>query len=193
MLNLQAVLKGVNMTTSGTKVILIVEESSLNGQLEELSRVIDADVTVTIDARNIAYSQSIDPDTNKPVISYMVDEYGIVQEYTQEKLDLGMEELGEIERESLIDVEQVDFYINSNPPENFPELDFDGYRVMKMRMEDGLPDEEIAEELQTTPTVLRVKIDEYRKCVAPKAKAWVDHHQKAKKDSNVFAIKETHE
>lgn len=193
MLNFKATLKSAAATTVGTKITLVVEDGSLNGQIEELFKQIDANVAVSLEPGRVAYSESVDPQTNAPTISYAIGADGLVQAFTQEKLDLELEELDEIQRESLIDVEQVDFYINNNPPENFPELDFDGYRVMKMRMEDGLSDEDIAEELQTTPTVLRVKIDEYRQRVAPKAKAWVDHHKNAKKDSNVVAIKETQE
>ncbi|HAB9977056.1 TPA_asm: hypothetical protein GYW94_08170 [Listeria monocytogenes] len=169
-------LRGFQAKPNGDiEIKLVVSNDSLSGQLEELLDLVDSKVEVNISSNDIRYHEKVDPETREPVLKYMVNTDGTVEMYSQEKLDLELEELPEEERSSVINKSEIDEYILAceSGPMTIPGGIFEGKEVLQ-KLSEGEELAELAKYYGTPLQEMQDTLDDYRKFVAPQAKAWQD-------------------
>ncbi|WP_239256660.1 hypothetical protein [Listeria ilorinensis] len=151
----------------------------LAGQFEELIKLTGKEVDIKLASNQLEYREKIDAQTQEPVMKYMVHSDGTVEMFSQEKLDLELEELEEEERSSVINISEIDEYILEHDTEimEFEGGEFDGKAVLT-QLTEGTGMEELAQVYDVPERMLADKLDDYRRLVAPKAAAW----QAAKSD-----------
>lgn len=105
----------------------------------------------------------------------MVHKDGTVAMYSQEKLDLELEELPEEERSSVINKSEIDEYILAcdSGPMTIPGGIFEGKEVLQ-KLTEGEELVDLAKYYGTPLQEMQDTLDDYRKFVAPQAKAWQD-------------------
>lgn len=161
------------------EIKLVVGADRLSGQMEELTMLVGKDVSAHLESDQISFKESIDPQTKEPIVGYLVDEDGKVHEYTQTKLDLKLEELEPEERENILNRSEIDEYILQSDGE-IQEIEggsFDGKEILE-RLTAGEELPELAEEYNVSTTKLSEGLENYRKFVAAKAKAWLEWKSK---------------
>lgn len=170
----------MNLKPGGTKeIVLEVTGSGLNGKLDMLSEMIDQKVEVSLDSLIVSYNIILNARDNKPLITYQVDENGIVSEakpdLEQQQLTLGLppEKVETKEETDEVDRDIVDEFIRSGLAPTYDDLKYDFENIMKRRF-DGESYLKMARELEISSGKLAEVIDEYRKRVAPLAKKWND-------------------
>ncbi|EAC4247943.1 hypothetical protein WKM37_000068 [Listeria monocytogenes] len=169
-------LRGFQAKPNGDiEIKLVVSNDSLSGQLEELLDLVDSKVEVNISSNDIRYREKVDPETREPVLKYMVNTDGTVEMYSQEKLDLELEELPEEERSSVINKSEIDEYILAcdSGPMTIPGGIFEGKEVLQ-KLSEGEELADLAKYYGTPLQEMQDTLDDYRKFVAPRAKAWQD-------------------
>ncbi|MBF2599378.1 hypothetical protein IA929_05105 [Listeria seeligeri] len=169
-------LRGFQAKPNGDiEIKLVVSNDSLSGQLEELLDLVDSKVEVNISSNDIRYREKVDPETREPVLKYMVNTDGTVEMYSQEKLDLELEELPEEERSSVINKSEIDEYILAcdSGPMTIPGGIFEGKEVLQ-KLSEGEELADLAKYYGTPLQEMQDTLDDYRKFVAPQAKAWQD-------------------
>ncbi|CWU06391.1 hypothetical protein ACW2R7_002061 [Listeria monocytogenes] len=169
-------LRGFQAKPNGDiEIKLVVSNDSLSGQLEELLDLVDSKVEVNISSNDIRYREKVDPETREPVLKYMVNTDGTVEMYSQEKLDLELEELPEEERSSVINKSEIDEYILAcdSGPMTIPGGIFEGKEVLQ-KLSEGEELANLAKYYGTPLQEMQDTLDDYRKFVAPQAKAWQD-------------------
>ncbi|EDP7604071.1 hypothetical protein HB838_14290 [Listeria seeligeri] len=169
-------LRGFQAKPNGDiEIKLVVSNDSLSGQLEELLDLVDSKVEVNISSNDIRYHEKVDPETREPVLKYMVNTDGTVEMYSQEKLDLELEELPEEERSSVINKSEIDEYILAceSGAMTIPGGIFEGKEVLQ-KLSEGEDLAELAKYYGTPLQEMQDTLDDYRKFVAPQAKAWQD-------------------
>ncbi|HFK7038804.1 TPA: hypothetical protein ACGY3K_002293 [Listeria monocytogenes] len=169
-------LRGFQAKPNGDiEIKLVVSNDSLSGQLEELLDLVDSKVEVNISSNDIRYREKVDPETREPVLKYMVNTDGTVEMYSQEKLDLELEELPEEERSSVINKSEIDEYILAcdSGPMTIPGGIFEGKEVLQ-KLSEGKELADLAKYYGTPLQEMQDTLDDYRKFVAPRAKAWQD-------------------
>ncbi|PEN90109.1 2-methylcitrate dehydratase [Bacillus cereus] len=172
------VLKKVNLKPDGKKeIVLEVTDSSLQGKLDSLSEMIDANVFVSLESMQVNFNVTMNAKTNEPVTQYEVDEKGIVQEVKatceQIEADLNMpvEKVQTREEKEQADREVIDAFIVSGLAPNFEGIPNKIPDVVKRRLE-GESYLKLASELNMSSGQIIETIDEYRKRVAPLAIKW---------------------
>ncbi|EAC4842328.1 hypothetical protein ARS26_14875 [Listeria monocytogenes] len=169
-------LRGFQAKPNGDiEIKLVVSNDSLSGRLEELLDLVDSKVEVNISSNDIRYREKVDPETREPVLKYMVNTDGTVEMYSQEKLDLELEELPEEERSSVINKSEIDEYILAcdSGPMTIPGGIFEGKEVLQ-KLSEGEELANLAKYYGTPLQEMQDTLDDYRKFVAPQAKAWQD-------------------
>ncbi|MBF2642871.1 hypothetical protein [Listeria seeligeri] len=169
-------LRGFQAKPNGDiEIKLVVSNDSLSGQLEELLDLVDSKVEVNISSNDIRYREKVDPETKEPVLKYLVHNDGTVEMYSQEKLDLELEELPEEERSSVINKSEIDEYILAcdSGPMTISGGIFEGKEVLQ-KLSEGEELADLAKYCGTPLREMKDTLDDYRKFVAPQAKAWQD-------------------
>ncbi|EAD1138771.1 hypothetical protein AR000_08600 [Listeria monocytogenes] len=176
MINCYAEVRNVQVKPNDTvEIKLVVDVDELSGQNEELMKLVGREVNTSIESNQISYREKVDPETREPVLKYIVHKDGTVAMYSQEKLDLELEELPEEERSSVINKSEIDEYILAcdSGPMTIPGGIFEGKEVLQ-KLSEGEDIEDLARFYGTPVKEMQDTIDEYRKFVAAKAKAWQD-------------------
>ncbi|HHH5825519.1 TPA: hypothetical protein ACP2RJ_002059 [Listeria monocytogenes] len=176
MINCYAEVRNVQVKTNDTvEIKLVVDVDELAGQNEELMKLVGKEVSTTLESNQISYREKVDPETREPVLKYMVHKDGTVAMYSQEKLDLELEELPEEERSSVINKSEIDEYILAcdSGPMTIPGGIFDGKEVLQ-KLSEGEDIEDLARFYGTPVKEMQDTLDEYRRFVAAKARAWQD-------------------
>ncbi|EAC2288985.1 hypothetical protein FAL77_10040 [Listeria monocytogenes] len=169
-------LRGFQAKPNGDiEIKLVVSNDSLSGQLEELLDLVDSKVEVNISSNDIRYHEKVDPETREPILKYMVNKDGTVEMYSQEKLDLELEELPAEERSSVINKSEIDEYILAcdSGPMTVPGGIFEGKEVLQ-KLSEGEDLADLAKYYGIPLQEMQGTLDDYRKFVAPQAKAWQD-------------------
>ncbi|EAG7273876.1 hypothetical protein BLH06_09610, partial [Listeria monocytogenes] len=98
-----------------------------------------------------------------------------VEMYSQEKLDLELEELPAEERSSVINKSEIDEYILAcdSGPMTVPGGIFEGKEVLQ-KLSEGEDLADLAKYYGIPLQEMQGTLDDYRKFVAPQAKAWQD-------------------
>ncbi|EAC8477267.1 hypothetical protein JH67_02915 [Listeria monocytogenes] len=161
------------------EIKLVVDSYRLAGQYEELMELSGKEVDIELASNQVEYREKIDPQTQEPVMKYIVRQDGTVEMFSQEKLDLELEELPEEERSSVINISEIDEYILAADSEimEFEGGELDGKAVL-LQLTEGASMAELAELYRVPERILTDKLADYRRLVAPKAAAW----QAAKSD-----------
>ncbi|EJU1353475.1 TPA_asm: hypothetical protein GYT76_02465 [Listeria monocytogenes] len=176
MINCYAEVRNVQVKPNDTVGIkLVVDVDELSGQNEELMKLVGREVNTSLESNQISYREKLDPETREPVLKYMVHKNGTVAMYSQEKLDLELEELPEEERSSVINKSEIDEYILAceGIAMTIPGGIFEGKEVLQ-KLSEGEDIEDLARFYGTPVKEMQDTLDEYRKFVAAKAKAWQD-------------------
>ncbi|QDA74607.1 hypothetical protein EOT00_06500 [Listeria seeligeri] len=176
MINCYAEVRNVQVKTNDTvEIKLVVDVDELAGQNEELMKLVGKEVSTTLESNQISYREKVDPETREPVLKYMVHKDGTVAMYSQEKLDLELEELPEEERSSVINKSEIDEYILAcdSGPMTIPGGIFEGKEVLQ-KLSEGEELADLAKYYGTPLQEMQDTLDDYRKFVAPQAKAWQD-------------------
>lgn len=157
------------------EIKLVVDVDELSGQNEELMKLVGREVNTSLESNQISYREKVDPETREPVLKYMVHKDGTVAMYSQEKLDLELEELPEEERSSVINKSEIDEYILAceGVAMTIPGGIFEGKEVLQ-KLSEGEDIMDLAKFYGTPVKEMQDTLDEYRKFVAAKAKAWQD-------------------
>ncbi|EAD3347538.1 hypothetical protein M4G88_001987 [Listeria monocytogenes] len=176
MINCYAEVRNVQVKPNDTvEIKLVVDVDELAGQNEELMKLVGKEVSTTLESNQISYREKVDPETREPVLKYIVHTDGTVDVYSQEKLDLELEELPEEERSSVINKSEIDEYILAcdSGPMTIPGGIFEGKEVLQ-KLSEGEDLAELAKYYGTPLQEMQDILDDYRKFVAPQAKAWQD-------------------
>ncbi|EAE7026481.1 hypothetical protein MCX38_002950 [Listeria monocytogenes] len=176
MINCYAEVRNVQVKPNDTvEIKLVVDVDELSGQNEELMKLVGREVNTSLESNQISYREKLDPETREPVLKYMVHKNGTVAMYSQEKLDLELEELPEEERSSVINKSEIDEYILAceGIAMTIPGGIFEGKEVLQ-KLSEGEDIEDLARFYGTPVKEMQDTLDEYRKFVAAKAKAWQD-------------------
>ncbi|EPE2054383.1 hypothetical protein ACSG2Q_001224 [Listeria monocytogenes] len=176
MINCYAEVRNVQVKPNDTvEIKLVVDVDELSGQNEELMKLVGREVNTSLESNQISYREKVDPETREPVLKYMVHKDGTVAMYSQEKLDLELEELPEEERSSVINKSEIDEYILAceGGAMTIPGGIFEGKEVLQ-KLSEGEDIMDLAKFYGTPVKEMQDTLDEYRKFVAAKAKAWQD-------------------
>ncbi|EAE7099208.1 hypothetical protein [Listeria welshimeri] len=176
MINCYAEVRNVQVKPNDTvEIKLVVDVDELSGQNEELMKLVGREVNTSLESNQISYREKVDPETREPVLKYMVHKDGTVAMYSQEKLDLELEELPEEERSSVINKSEIDEYILAceGVAMTIPGGIFEGKEVLQ-KLSEGEDIMDLAKFYGTPVKEMQDTLDEYRKFVAAKAKAWQD-------------------
>ncbi|AWN08018.1 hypothetical protein AF226_14910 [Listeria monocytogenes] len=176
MINCYAEVRNVQVKPNDTvEIKLVVDVDELSGQNEELMKLVGREVNTSLESNQISYREKVDPETREPVLKYMVHKDGTVAMYSQEKLDLELEELPAEERSSVINKSEIDEYILAceGIAMTIPGGIFEGKEVLQ-KLSEGEDIEDLARFYGTPVKEMQDTLDEYRKFVAAKAKAWQD-------------------
>lgn len=168
-IDFNAHLKKVNLKPKGIKeIVLEISDDGLDGKMEDLSRMIDHKVEIQFDSLVVNYNVNIDVKTNEAIKQYEVDQHGTVKAVNE---IVPVENAKVVETE--IEREVIDNFIMeglSPVYENLP-ADFDKIVIRKLK---GESYSSLATELGISSGAIVDVIDEYRKKIAPLAKAWWD-------------------
>ncbi|EAD6865579.1 hypothetical protein AAU21_02550 [Listeria monocytogenes] len=176
MINCYAEVRNVQVKPNDTvEIKLVVGADELSGQNEELMKLVGREVNTSLESNQISYREKVDPETREPVLKYMVHKDGTVAMYSQEKLDLELEELPKEERSSVINKSEIDEYILAcdSGPMTIPGGIFEGKEVLQ-KLTEGEELVDLAKYYGTPLQEMQDTLDDYRKFVAPQAKAWQD-------------------
>lgn len=173
--NLKATLLKVDLR-DGKKVLVFETGARLTGgELEALCEMIKKEVVLGIDSQVISYSIRKNAKTDQPLISYKVNDSGMVEEVKQEgsqvEMELGLpkektqikEEAAEITR-TIVE----EFILAGLAPRN-EEYDFE--TIIK-RASDGETYLRIASDLNLSSGKLAELLEDYFKGIAPLAAKW---------------------
>lgn len=178
----EGLVKKVNLKPKGVQeIVLEISGGELQGQLENLSRMVDSQAIVELESMVVNYNIKINAATREPLTEYKVDNQGVVQEVKKpEQLELpGLpkEEVKTEEETMEVDKEAVDqFILNDMAPtyDDFPKGMVD---IVKRRIE-GESFSKLASELEISSGKIVEIIDEYCKRIAPLAAKWWEWKQK---------------
>lgn len=174
MINVYGEVRNVQVKPNDTvEIKLVVDVRQLSGQNEEMMRLVGKEVTAELTNNQVEYQEKIDPQTNEPTLKYIVTKGGNVEIYSQEKLDLELEELPEEERSLVINKSEIDEYILNADSEimEFEGGSLDGKAIVT-QLSEGTTLEEIADIYEVPVRLLGDRLEDYRRLVAPKAAAW---------------------
>lgn len=178
-------IKKVNLKPGGEKEITIsVGAMGLRGDLDRLSGMIDQRVEVAFDSEVVTYAIEIDARTNKPLKHYKVDQDGIVHEVKNEDGQLDADDALGLkpdkpptkEEQEELDRSIIDEFIIQGFGITYEDLPYDFKSILKRRYE-GETYMKLANELQISSGKIVELVDEYRKRLAPMAKAWDEYRQ----------------
>lgn len=176
--NLKAKLLKVDLRKGGKKVFVF--ESSVRmsaGELEAINEMIDQEVLLGLDSQVVSYSVRKNARTDQPLISYKVNDNGLVEEVKpqgeQQELDLGLppEKTPIKEEEAEISRDIVEEFILAGLSPRFPDLEYDFDKVVKQHA-DGDSYLRIASELGLSSGKLAEIMEDYFSRVAPLAAKW---------------------
>ncbi|MFD0710612.1 2-methylcitrate dehydratase [Paenibacillus sp. GCM10027626] len=193
--NIKAKLLKVDLRKGGKKVLVF--ESSVRmsaGELDAIAEMIDQDVNLGLDAQVISYRIQRNAKTNEPVISYKVDDQGVVSEYKvegeQAEMDLGLppEKPQIIEEEAEISREVVNEFIMSGLAPRFEDLEYDFSDILN-RNASGESYLRIASDLELSSGKLAEVLEEYSKRVAPLAAKWNEWRENRSKAADEVITK----
>ncbi|MFC6545236.1 hypothetical protein [Cohnella cellulosilytica] len=166
----------MNLKPKGeVEIVLTTDLSSLRGNIERISEMIDQKVHVAMDSTVVSYNVQINARTEKPIKSYRVDEKGVHEvkpEGDQLEMDLDVakrqEPIKDVPEE--IGREVVDAFILSGlaprPEGWYPIEDW------VAQLSKGVTYQWLAEENGISSGRIIDLVDEYRRAVAPSAAAW---------------------
>lgn len=174
----KSLVKKVNLKPDGKQeIVLEVSDGSLRDKLNTLSEMIDCKAEISMDSMIVNYNIEVNARTDEPVKKYRVDDSGVVEEvkpeHKQEELDLGLppEKVPTTEEKETIDRKVIDEFIREGLAPSYEDLEYNFESIMKRRHE-GEAYMKMATELEMSSGKFIEVLDEYRKRVAPLAKAW---------------------
>ncbi|MFB9330045.1 2-methylcitrate dehydratase [Paenibacillus aurantiacus] len=181
--NVKAKLLKVDLRKGGRKVFTFETDVRMSaGELDAIAEMIDQDVNLGIDAQVISYRIQKLAKTNDPVISYKVDDRGVVSEFREEgkqgEMDLGLppEKHEIVEEELEISREVVNEFILSGLSPRHDDLDYDFKEILE-RHNSGVSYLRIAADLELSSGRLAEVLEEYSRRVAPLAAKWDEWRQ----------------
>jgi hypothetical protein len=173
--NLKATLLKVDLR-DGKKVLVFETTAKLTGgELEALSEMIKKEVVLGIDSQVISYSIRKNAKTDKPIITYKVNDSGLVEEVKEEgsqaEMDLGLPKEKQIIKEEAAEITRTvveEFILAGLAPRND---DYDFETIIK-RASEGETYLRIASDLNLSSGKLAELLEDYFKGVAPLAAKW---------------------
>lgn len=185
--NYKAEVKKANLKKDGViEIGLEAPVSLLKGQMEALSQMVGSKVEISMEDLIVNFTITVNAKTNEPIITYKVDERGVVSEVKQEakqlEADLGLppEKLPTKEQKEEINREVIDQFITEGMSPNYNDLPYDFAHIVKRRL-NGETYEKLARELDVSRKELVQFIDIYRKRIAPLAQKWWEWKQSNEK------------
>jgi len=185
--NYKAEVKKANLKKDGViEIGLEAPVSLLKGQMEALSQMVGSKVEISMEDLIVNFTITVNAKTNEPLITYKVDERGVVSEVKQEakqlEADLGLppEKLPTKEQKEEINREVIDQFITEGMSPNYNDLPYDFAHIVKRRL-NGETYEKLARELDISRKELVEFIDIYRKRIAPLAQKWWEWKQSNEK------------
>ncbi|MFS1025505.1 hypothetical protein ACFC9R_09370 [Enterococcus casseliflavus] len=155
------------------KILLEVPISELKGKVEELTQLTNKAVTIQIIPQYYRYTVPFDKSTNAPTQEYVVNNDGTINFVKKEQTQLEVDDQGNI------DIENRPFEVTKDIVDEFiraaRSLEFPGNinpRSVLIRLEDGEPAEEVAEDYEMSAITLLNELEKAREYYAPYAAAW---------------------
>lgn len=155
------------------KILLEVPISELKGKVEELTQLTNKAVTIQIIPQYYRYTVPFDKSTNAPTQEYVVNNDGTIDFVKKEQTQLDVDDQGNI------DIEDRPFEVTKEIVDEFiraaKSLDFPGNinpRSVLIRIEDGEPIEEIAQDYEMSEITVLNELEKAREYYAPYAAAW---------------------
>jgi hypothetical protein len=173
--NLKATLLKVDLR-DGKKVLTFETGAKLTGgELEALCEMIKKEVILGIDSQVISYSIRKNAKTDKPIVTYKVNDSGLVEEVKEEgaqaEMDLGLPKEKTIIKEEAAEITRTvveEFILAGLAPRND---DYDFETIIK-RASEGETYLRIASDLNLSSGKLAELLEDYFKGVAPLAAKW---------------------
>lgn len=176
--NIKAKLLKVDLRKGGKKVFVFETSVRMSaGELDAIAEMIDQDVVIGLDAQVISYRIRKNAETNESIVSYKVDDSGIVTEYEQEgaqaemDLDIPKPKLQIVEEELEISRSVVNEFIIAGLAPGYDDLEYDFADILE-RNSEGESYLRIASELELSSGKLAEVLEEYSRRVAPLAAKW---------------------
>lgn len=177
--------KKINMKPKGVvEIVLETTISDLNGKVEALGNMIDHRAEASLDSLVVNYNVAINTKTKKPLVSYKVDDSGVVHEVKPEgeqiEAELGLPQEKVPTEEELKEAERsvIDDFIREGFAPQFDDLPYDFQSIISRKLA-GETYMKIASELEMSSGKIVELVDEYRSRVAPMALKW-DEWRKGK-------------
>lgn len=176
--NIKAKLLKVDLRKGGKKVFVFETSVRMSaGELDAIAEMIDQDVVIGLDAQVISYRIRKNAETNESIVSYKVDDSGIVTEFEQDgsqtelDLDIPKPKPQIVEEELEISRSVVNEFIIARLAPEYDDLEFDFAEILK-RNSEGESYLRIASELELSSGKLAEVLEEYSRRVAPLAAKW---------------------
>ncbi|WP_150106450.1 2-methylcitrate dehydratase [Paenibacillus sp. JDR-2] len=160
---------------------MFVFESSVRmsaGELDAIAEMIDTDVNLGLDAQVISYRIQRNAATNEPVVTYKVDDKGVVSEIKEAGQQAEMQLDGVppvkhqiVEEEAELSRSVVNEFILSGLAPSYSDLEYDFNKIMD-RYTNGESYLRIASDLDLSSGRLAELLEEYSRRVAPLAAKW---------------------
>lgn len=192
--NLKAKLLKVDLRKGGKK--LFVFESNVRmsaGELEAINEMIDQEVALGIDSQVISYSVRKNVKTDQPIITYKVNDQGMVEEVKPEgkqlEMSLGLppEKTPIKEEPAVISRNIVEEFILEGLAPRYPDLEYD-FESITRRHAEGESYLRIASELELSSGKLAELLDDYFTRIAPLAAKWEEWRESQRQQvENVIA------
>ncbi|WP_270275870.1 hypothetical protein [Enterococcus casseliflavus] len=189
-LEFRPTIKSINIASEDlTKITLEVKNRSLDGKYDDLRRFSGKTVNLTIIPEYYRYTVPFDKSTNAPTQEYVVNNDGTIDFIKKEQTQLDVDDQGNIDIEDRpfeVTKEIVDEFIRAARSLEFPG-DINPRSVL-IRIEDGEPVEEIAQDYEMSAITVLNELERAREYYAPYAAAW-----DKKRNEVVFQDKDSEE
>lgn len=181
--NIKAKLLKVDLRKGGKKVFVFETSVRMSaGELDAIAEMIDQDVVIGLDAQVISYRIRKNAETNESIVSYKVDDSGVVTEYkpegSQAEMDLGIPvpKPQIVEEDLEISRSVVNEFIIAGLAQTYEDLEYEFPEILK-RNSEGESYLRIASELELSSGKLAEILEEYSRRIAPLAAKWDEWRQ----------------
>lgn len=178
-LEFKPTIKGVNIVNEDlTKITLEIRNNSLDGKYDDLKKLSNKTVVISILPDSYSYTQQIDRSTNTPVTEWIVNQDGTTEIRKTEQTQLDVDGQGNIDIEETVrkvDKDLVDEYIMAANTLELPGNVNINPRDVIDRLQCGEDIGEIADSYEMSDSALLNDLEKARQYFAPFADFWNQH------------------